>query len=115
MALSPVTERRIVTFLPPLLIAALLIPFAVRQNAWYEWENAYWFLQRQAEHVSAHGVPTLFLHTKDGSFYRSFCTTAGSRSGCSLIQQRCSGRGRCSSRAWWRRSSAATSASGGRR
>ena len=53
MALSPVAERRIVTFLPPLFVAALLIPFALRQNAWYEWQNAYWFLQRQAEYVSA--------------------------------------------------------------
>ena len=77
MALSPVTERRIVTLLPPLFVAALLIPFAVRQNAWYEWENAYWFLQRQAEHVSAHGVPTLFLHTKDGSFYPFFLYYGG--------------------------------------
>ena len=77
MALSPVAERRIVTFLPPLFVAALLIPFAVRQNAWYEWENAYWFLQRQAEHVSAHGVPTLFLHTKDGSFYPFFLYYGG--------------------------------------
>jgi hypothetical protein len=77
MTLSPVTERRIVTFLPPLLIAALLIPFAMRQNAWYEWENAYWFLQRQTEHVSAHGVPTLFLHTKDGSFYPFFLYYGG--------------------------------------
>jgi hypothetical protein len=77
MALSPVTERRIVTFLPPLFVAALLIPFAMRQNAWYEWENAYWFLQRQAEHVSAHGVPTLFLHTKDGSFYPFFLYYGG--------------------------------------
>ena len=77
MALSPVTERRLVTFLPPLLVAALLIPFALRQNAWYEWENAYWFLQRQAEHVSAHGVPTLFLHTKDGSFYPFFVYYGG--------------------------------------
>jgi hypothetical protein len=77
MALSPAAERRIVTFLPPLLVAALLIPFAVRQNAWYEWENAYWFLQRQAAHVSAHGVPTLFLHTKDGSFYPFFLYYGG--------------------------------------
>ena len=77
MALSPAVERRIVTFLPPVFVAALLIPFAVRQNAWYEWENAYWFLQRQAEHVSAHGVPTLFLHTKDGSFYPFFLYYGG--------------------------------------
>src|SRR5215218_2945450 len=77
MALSPAAERRIVTFLPPLFVAALLIPFAMRQNAWYEWENAYWFLQRQAEHVSAHGVPTLFLHTKDGSFYPFFLYYGG--------------------------------------
>ncbi len=77
MALSPAAERRIVTLLPPLLVAALLIPFALRQNAWYEWENAYWFLQRQAAHVSAHGVPTLFLHTKDGSFYPFFLYYGG--------------------------------------
>jgi hypothetical protein len=77
MALSPVIERRIVTFLPPLFVAALLIPFAVRQNAWYEWENAYWFLQREAAHVSAHGVPTFFLHTKDGTFYPFFVFYGG--------------------------------------
>jgi hypothetical protein len=77
MALSPVLERRIVTFLPPLFVAALLIPFALRQNAWYEWENAYWFLQREAAHVSAHGVPTFFLHTKDGTFYPFFLFYSG--------------------------------------
>ena len=77
MALSAAVERRIVTFLPPVFVAALLIPFAVRQNAWYEWENAYWFLQRQAEHVSAHGVPTYFLHTRDGPFYPFFAFYGG--------------------------------------
>jgi hypothetical protein len=77
MALSPVAERRIVTFLPPLLIAALLIPFVVSQNAWYEWQNAYWFIQREAEHVSEHGVPTFFLHTKDGTFYPFFVFYGG--------------------------------------
>jgi hypothetical protein len=69
MGPSPALWRRIVILLPPLLVAALLIPFALRQNAWYEWETSYWLLQRQAEHVSAHGVPTFFLHTKDGTFY----------------------------------------------
>jgi hypothetical protein len=77
MALSPVTERRIVTFLPPLFVAALLIPFALRQNAWYEWQNAYWFLQRQSAYVSAHGTPTFFLHTKDGTFYPFFLFYGG--------------------------------------
>ncbi|HEV7494733.1 hypothetical protein [Baekduia sp.] len=77
MTLSPVIERRIVTFLPPLFVAALLIPFVVHQNAWYEWENAYWFLQREAAHVSAHGVPTFFLHTKDGTFYPFFLYYGG--------------------------------------
>jgi hypothetical protein len=77
VSLSTVTERRIVTFLPPLLVAALLIPFALRQNAWYEWQSAYWLLQRQTEHVSAHGVPTFFLHTKDGSFYAFFVYYGG--------------------------------------
>ena len=77
MALSPVVERRIVTYLPPLFVAALVIPFAVRQNAWLEWQNAYWFLQRQTEHVSAHGVPTFFLHTREGGFYPFFTFYGG--------------------------------------
>jgi hypothetical protein len=77
MGISPALERRIVTYLPPLLIAALLIPFALRQNAWYEWQSAYWLLQRQAEHVSAHGVPTYFLHTREGSFYAFFAFYGG--------------------------------------
>jgi hypothetical protein len=77
MRLSLVIERRIVTYLPPLLVAALLIPFALRQNAWAEWQNAYWLLQRQAEHVSAHGAPTFFLHTKEGGFYPFFVFYGG--------------------------------------
>lgn len=77
MGISPVLERRIVTYLPPLLVAALLIPFALRQNAWWEWQSAYWLLQRQAEHVSAHGVPTFFLHTQEGSFYAFFVFYGG--------------------------------------
>ena len=42
-----------------------------------EWQNAYWFLQRQAEHVSAHGVPTFFLHTREGGFYPFFTFYGG--------------------------------------
>ena len=59
------------------MVAGLLIPFAVRQNAWNEWQNAYWFLQRQTEHVAAHGVPTFFLHTNDGPFNPFFVYYGG--------------------------------------
>ncbi|HMJ32554.1 MAG TPA: hypothetical protein VK501_01455 [Baekduia sp.] len=69
MALSPVARRRLVTIVPPLLVGLLALPFALRQNSWWEWTNAFWLLQRQAAHVAAHGVPTYFLHEDTGSFY----------------------------------------------
>ncbi|HEV7751872.1 MAG TPA: hypothetical protein VGO71_10040 [Baekduia sp.] len=69
MSVSPRAERRIVTCVPPIMVALLVLPFALHQNAWYEWETAYWLLERQAAHVSAHGTPSFFLHTKDGAFY----------------------------------------------
>jgi hypothetical protein len=65
---SPAARRRLATYLPPLLVALLALPFVLRQNSWWEWGNAYWLLERQTAHVSAHGLPTLFVHTDGGPF-----------------------------------------------
>jgi hypothetical protein len=75
--LSPATERRLATFGPPLLVALLAMPFVVGQNAWWGWSTTYWLLERQAAHVSAHGVPTLFLHTQAATFNDFYVFYAG--------------------------------------
>ncbi|MCW3004460.1 MAG: hypothetical protein JWQ20_3758, partial [Conexibacter sp.] len=75
--MRPRTQRRIVILVPPLLVALLAVPFLLHQNSWWEWANAYWLLQRQAEHVSAHGTPTYFLHTNAGAFYPHYVFYAG--------------------------------------
>jgi hypothetical protein len=67
-ALSPVLRRRLVAVVPPLLVAALTIPFILKQNAWLEWQSPYWLLERQTAWISAHGTPTLFVHTRNGGF-----------------------------------------------
>jgi hypothetical protein len=68
MRLARPHGRRLTTVLPPLLVGLLVLPFILRQNSWWEWANPYWLLQRQAEHVSATGLPTLFLHVGTGPF-----------------------------------------------
>jgi hypothetical protein len=65
---APRIQRRIATFVPPLLVALLALPFVLHQNAWWEWSTALWLLERQAAYVSAHGAPTLFLHSGAGAF-----------------------------------------------
>jgi hypothetical protein len=60
--------RRLATYGPPLLVGLFALPFILRQNSWWEWGNAYWLLQRQTAYVSAHGVPTLFLHNLSGAY-----------------------------------------------
>jgi hypothetical protein len=60
--------RRLATYAPPLLVGLFALPFILRQNSWWEWGNAYWLLERQTEYVSAHGVPTLFLHNFSGAY-----------------------------------------------
>jgi hypothetical protein len=77
MTLSPSAERRLLTFLPPLLVALLAVPFVLHQNAWWEWTVPLWFLERQADHVAAHGVPTFFLHTQAGAFSDFFVFYCG--------------------------------------
>ncbi|HEV7751121.1 MAG TPA: hypothetical protein VGO71_06255 [Baekduia sp.] len=63
--------------LPPLLVGLLALPFVLWQNSWWEWATPFWLLQRQAAHVSAHGVPTLFLHTASGAFNPFFAFYGG--------------------------------------
>jgi hypothetical protein len=77
MRLGATAERRLITFVPPLVVALLVLPFVLRQNSWFEWSNPYWFLQRQTEHVAATGRPTLFLHLDSGAFYPWFVYYAG--------------------------------------
>jgi hypothetical protein len=60
--------RRLAIYVPPLVVGLFALPFILRQNSWWEWGNAYWLLQRQTAHVSAHGVPTLFLHNLSGAY-----------------------------------------------
>ncbi|MCZ4491873.1 MAG: hypothetical protein JWP53_804, partial [Conexibacter sp.] len=74
---SPTTQRRIATVLPPLLVGLLALPFVLWQNSWWEWATPFWLLQRQAAHVSAHGMPTLFLHTTSGAFNPFFAFYGG--------------------------------------
>jgi hypothetical protein len=77
MTVSPGLERRLATFLPPLLVGLFALPFILYQNSWWEWTTAFWLLERQADHVSAHGVPTFFLHTESGLFDGFYVFYAG--------------------------------------
>lgn len=74
---SPGTERRIATFVPPLLVGLLAVPFILHQNAWWEWTTAFWLLERQTDFVAAHGIPTMFLHTDSGAFDAFYVFYAG--------------------------------------
>jgi hypothetical protein len=51
------------------LSLGLAIPFAIRQNAWFEWANPYWLLLQQREHILAAGRPTYFIHTTATGLY----------------------------------------------
>jgi hypothetical protein len=69
--------RRLATYVPPLLVGLLALPFIQRQNSFWEWSNAYWLLERQTEHVAAHLLPTFFLHQASGSFNPFFVFYGG--------------------------------------
>jgi hypothetical protein len=75
--MTSATERRVATVLPPLLVGLLALPFVLHQNSWWEWNTALWLLERQTAHVSAHGVPTLFVHTETAAFNPFFVFYAG--------------------------------------
>jgi hypothetical protein len=69
--------RRLATFAPPLLVGLFALPFILHQNSWWEWGNAYWLLERQTAYVSAHGVPTLFLHNYSEAYNPYYVYYAG--------------------------------------
>jgi hypothetical protein len=75
--LGATARRRLVTYVPPLLVALVALPFLLHQNAWWEWQNPYWLLERQTAHVAEHGTPTLFLHTSVGKFYPHYVFYGG--------------------------------------
>jgi hypothetical protein len=66
---GPTARRRLVVWCPPLFVALLFLPFLLKENSWWEWNNAFWFLERQSDYIKAHGVPTFFLHHSQGVFY----------------------------------------------
>jgi hypothetical protein len=52
------------------LATAIGVPFAIRQNAWYEWANPYWLLLLQRDEILATGRPSYFIHlSPSGIFY----------------------------------------------
>jgi hypothetical protein len=59
------------------VLALLALPFVLRQNTWFEWENVLWLLQLQTEHVRAHGLPSWFIHAPDQVFYPHHVFYAG--------------------------------------
>jgi hypothetical protein len=69
--------RRAATYVPPLLVGLLALPFILRQNSWWEWNNAFWLLERQTAYVEAHGVPTVFVHNLSGAYNPFFAFYAG--------------------------------------
>jgi hypothetical protein len=69
LRLGAVAQRRLVTWCPPVFVALLFLPFLLRENVWWEWNNAYWMLERQTAYIEAHGLPTFFLQNSQGVFY----------------------------------------------
>jgi hypothetical protein len=69
LRIGPALGQRLVVWLPPIVVALLLLPFFLRENVWWEWNNSFWLLERQADYMKAHGLPTLFVHHTQGVFY----------------------------------------------
>ena len=46
-----------------LILLFLTLPFAIRETAWSEWANPYWFLVEQTNQVERFGFPSFFLHS----------------------------------------------------
>jgi hypothetical protein len=57
-------------FIGLVLASAITLPFALRQNAWYEWSNPYWLLLLQRDEILVSGRPSYFIHrSPTGVFY----------------------------------------------
>ena len=62
----------------PLIALSLLLPFAIRQNAWFEWTNSLWLVERQEASLRELGHPSYFLHASEsGTFYPIFMFYGG--------------------------------------
>lgn len=70
-------QRRLATYVPPIFVGLLALPFVLKQNSWWEWANSYWLLQVQTAHVSTHGLPTLFVHLNSVTFDPYYVFYAG--------------------------------------
>jgi hypothetical protein len=66
---------------PALIAAILALPFALHQNAWFEWGNSLWLLETQTEWVGTHGLPSPYLHAPDQVFYLFHLFYAGALTG----------------------------------
>ena len=51
------------------LSLVLALPFALRQNSWFEWANPYWLLLLQRDRILASGRPSYFIHTTETGIY----------------------------------------------
>jgi hypothetical protein len=71
-------EGKLVGSLCLVAVFFVLLPFLLWQNAWREWSNYYWLVQKQAEGIQALGHPTYFLHdSTTGVFYPQFAFYGG--------------------------------------
>ena len=61
-----------------LLGLIIVLPFALAQNAWFEWANPYWFLTVDVESVRQTGLPArLVTSSASGAFYPQFVFYSG--------------------------------------
>ncbi len=79
---SPVLARRLGLAAAAgcaLVALSLLLSFALYQNAWIEWGNAFWLVQRQEFSLRDLGHPSYFLQTNEtGAFDPQFLFYGGS-------------------------------------
>ena len=61
-----------------LVLLFLALPFALRETAWSEWANPYWFLVEQTNQVKRFGFPSFFIHSDvSGTAYPNHVFYAG--------------------------------------
>ena len=69
VARADMVRRRYPIMVGLTLSAGLALPFAIRQNSWYEWANPYWLLLLQREHILNSGWPSYFISTTATGLY----------------------------------------------
>ena len=79
LSLARTRATRALAVICPVIVLSLLVPFVLRQNAWLEWSNALWLVERQADSIRATGHPTYFLRTSaTGAYYPEYAFYGGS-------------------------------------